>query len=82
MNFNGTRACAEAPPDGYTLCITNADAMLYNQFLFKNLPFDPEKRCLPITNVFHLIQMLVVNANLDVKTVDELMALRRRSRAR
>ena len=39
----GTRACAEAPPDGYTICITNADAMLYNQFLFKNMPFDPEK---------------------------------------
>ena len=44
MNL-GTRACAEAPPDGYTICITNADAMLYNQFLFKKLPFDPETAC-------------------------------------
>ena len=42
MNL-GTRACAEAAPDGYTICITNADAMLYNQFLFKKLPFDPER---------------------------------------
>ena len=33
----GTRACADATPDGYTICITNADAMLYNQFLFKSL---------------------------------------------
>ena len=38
----GTRACTEAAPDGYTICITNADAMVYNQFLFKKLPFDPE----------------------------------------
>ena len=38
----GTRACADSAPDGYTICITNADAMLYNQFLFKKLPFDPE----------------------------------------
>src|SRR3954447_25940416 len=38
----GTRACADAAPDGYTICITNADAMLYNQFMFKNLPFDPQ----------------------------------------
>ena len=38
----GTRACADSPPDGYTICITNADAMLYNQFLYKNLPYDPE----------------------------------------
>src|ERR1043165_8808527 len=33
--ITGTRACAEANPDGYTICITNADAMLYNQYLFK-----------------------------------------------
>jgi len=74
MNL-GTRACADAPPDGYTICITNADAMLYNQFLFKKLPFDPETSLVPITNAFHLIHMLVVNAQLGVKTVDELVAL-------
>jgi tripartite-type tricarboxylate transporter receptor subunit TctC len=74
MNL-GTRACAEANPDGYTICITNADAMLYNQFLFKKIPYDPEKSLQPVTNAFHLIHMLVVNANLGVKNVDELCAL-------
>jgi tripartite-type tricarboxylate transporter receptor subunit TctC len=71
----GTRACAEATPDGYTICITNADAMAYNQFLFKKLPFDPEKQLQPITNLFHLIHMLVVNSDLKVKNIDELIAL-------
>ena len=70
----GTRACADSAPDGYTFCITNADAMLYNQFLYKNLPFDPEKSLIPVTNAFHLIHMLVVNSNLGVKSVDELCA--------
>ena len=74
MNL-GTRACAESPPDGYTICITNADAMLYNQFLFKQLPFNPETSLQPITNAFHLIHMLVVNSQLGVKNVDELCAL-------
>jgi tripartite-type tricarboxylate transporter receptor subunit TctC len=74
MNL-GTRACADATPDGYTICITNADAMLYNQFLFKTLPFNPETSLQPITNAFHLIHMLVVNSQLGVKTVDELCAL-------
>jgi tripartite-type tricarboxylate transporter receptor subunit TctC len=74
MNL-GTRACADASPDGYTICITNADAMLYNQFLFKTLPFNPETSLQPITNAFHLIHMLVVNAQLGVNTVDELCAL-------
>jgi tripartite-type tricarboxylate transporter receptor subunit TctC len=71
----GTRACTEAAPDGYTICITNADAMVYNQFLFKKLPFDPETQLQPITNLFHLIHMLVVNADLKVKNVNELVAL-------
>lgn len=70
----GTRACAESPPDGYTICITNADAMAYNQFLFKKLPFD-RNALTPITNLFHLIHMLVVNSDLKVKSVDELVAL-------
>ncbi len=71
----GTRACADATPDGYTICITNADAMLYNQFLYKKLPFDPENSLVPITNAFHLIHVLVVNSDLHVKNVDELCAL-------
>jgi tripartite-type tricarboxylate transporter receptor subunit TctC len=74
MNL-GTRACADSPPDGYTICITNADAMLYNQFLFKTLPFNPETSLQPITNAFHLIHMLVVNAKLGVNTIDELCTL-------
>jgi len=71
----GARSCAEAPPDGYTICIINADPMIYNQFLFKKLPFDPENGLTPIINLFHLIQVLVVNADLNVKTVDELVAV-------
>src|SRR4029079_13576797 len=74
MNL-GTRACADAPPDGYTICITNADAMAYNQFLFKKLPFDPETQLQPIPNAFHLIHMLVVNSGLKVKNINELVAL-------
>ena len=35
MQNVGARACAEAPPDGYTICIINADPLVYNQFLLK-----------------------------------------------
>lgn len=70
----GARTCTEAPPDGYTICIINADNAAYNQYLFKNLPYDPEN-LIPIVNLFHLIQVLVVNADLGVSNVDELVAL-------
>jgi tripartite-type tricarboxylate transporter receptor subunit TctC len=68
------RACQDAPPDGYTICIINADTMIYNQYLFKSLAFDPEKGLVPIVNLFHLIQVLAVNSDLHAKTVDELVA--------
>ena len=69
------RNCAESAPDGYTICIINADTMVYNQFLFKKLPFDPEKGLTPIVNLFHLIQVLVINSQLGAKTVDDLVAV-------
>ncbi len=75
MQNVGARACAEAPPDGYTICILNAEPIAYNQFLLKNMPFDPEKGVQPVTNLYHLIQTLVVNSQLNVKTIDELIAL-------
>jgi tripartite-type tricarboxylate transporter receptor subunit TctC len=75
MQNLGARACSEAPPDGYTVCILNAEPVAYNQFLFKSMPFDPDKGLQPVTNLYHLIQTLVVNSKLEVKTVDELIAL-------
>jgi tripartite-type tricarboxylate transporter receptor subunit TctC len=68
------RACQDAVPDGYTICIINADTMIYNQFMFKSIPFEPEKLT-PIVNLFHLIQVLVVNSDLGAKKVDELVAV-------
>ena len=41
MQILGARACQDAEPDGYTICIINADPMIYNQFLIKEMPFDP-----------------------------------------
>jgi tripartite-type tricarboxylate transporter receptor subunit TctC len=71
----GARACADAPPDGYTICIMPGEPLAYNQFLFKKLTFDPAKDFEPITNLFFNTQALVVNAALGVRTVDELVAL-------
>ena len=69
------RVCSEAPPDGYTICIINTDTIVYNQLLFKRPGWDTEKGLTPIINLFHLIQVLVVNSDLNVKSVDELIAL-------
>jgi tripartite-type tricarboxylate transporter receptor subunit TctC len=71
----GARACAEAAPDGYTLCVLSSEPVVYNQFLYKSIPYNPEKDFEPIANLFFNTLALVVNAGLKVKTVDDLVAL-------
>jgi tripartite-type tricarboxylate transporter receptor subunit TctC len=75
MQMLGARACQDSTPDGYTLCIINADPMIYNQFLVKEMPFDPVNGLVPIVDLFDVIHVLVVNSDLKVKNVDELVAL-------
>ena len=70
----GGRACAEAPNDGYTICILPVETLAYNQFLFKKLPYDPERDFAPITNPFFNTQVLVVSSALDIRTLDALAA--------
>lgn len=71
----GARACADAPPDGYTFCIIPSEVHTYNTLLMKNSGFDPEKSLVPITQLFVLAQTLAVTSSLNVKTMDQLAAL-------
>src|SRR5215468_5581499 len=70
----GARACTEAAADGYTLCVMPGEPLTYNQFQFKNLPYDPDKSFQPITNLFYITQTLGVSATLNVKSLAELAA--------
>jgi tripartite-type tricarboxylate transporter receptor subunit TctC len=70
----GARACAESVPDGYTLCFMSSEPVVYNQFLFKSLPFNPEKDFTPIASLFANTLALVVNSDLKVKTIPELIS--------
>ncbi len=71
----GARACAESPPDGYTICVLSSEPVIYNQFLFKSLPFDPEKDFEPISILFFNTLALVANSSLKVRTIPDLVAL-------
>ena len=73
----GARACAEAAPDGHTLCVMPGEPLTYNQFTQKSLPYDPVKSFEPITNFFFITQALGVSSKLGVKSLDELAAYSR-----
>ena len=71
----GARACGEAAPDGYTICIIPVEAMAINPIINPVAGFDPNKSLVPITKAFYLTQVFAVNASLNAKTFDELAAL-------
>jgi len=73
LNIGGL-ACAQAPNDGYTICILPSETLTYNEFMYKSISFKPEKDFVPITNPFFGTQVLVVNASLGVKTLSDLAA--------
>jgi tripartite-type tricarboxylate transporter receptor subunit TctC len=74
MNIAG-RACAEAPNDGYNICILPNEVLTLNEFTFKSIPYNPEKDFDPITNAFINTQVMVVSSQLNVKSLEELAAL-------
>lgn len=71
----GARACAESPPDGYTICILPGEATVMNPIVEPIADFDPAKELAPITRAFYLTQVFAVNASLHVKSFAELAAV-------
>jgi tripartite-type tricarboxylate transporter receptor subunit TctC len=55
----GTEIVAKAAPDGQTLLVAINGPVAVNKFLYKNLPFDPDKDLLPISLLASAPQMLV-----------------------
>ena len=70
----GTRAVAKgAAPDGYTLLVASGE-MAVNPHLYKVMPYDWEKELAPITNLVTVPSVIVVNADVQARNVQELIA--------
>jgi tripartite-type tricarboxylate transporter receptor subunit TctC len=69
----GARACAEAPPDGYTFCILPDTAIVYNPITLPKQDFDPKAKLAAITRIYNLTQVFAVTAALKVKNFEELI---------
>lgn len=70
----GTEFVARAKADGYTFLVGSPGTMAINPYLFKKLPYDAEKDFIPVTTLVSFPQVLIVNPNVPVKTMEELTA--------
>jgi tripartite-type tricarboxylate transporter receptor subunit TctC len=71
----GTEDVHKADPDGYTLLLGQSGPISINPGIYKELPYDPEKDFAPITMTTSYTYILVVNAKLPVKTLQDFVAM-------
>src|SRR4030081_2584321 len=72
----GTRAVAQAEPDGYTLLMV-FPSHAANPALYANLPYDSEKDFAPISMVTKVSEILLVPNSSPAKSVKEFVELAR-----
>jgi tripartite-type tricarboxylate transporter receptor subunit TctC len=68
---------AKAPADGYTLLMTSGSIVTANPYIFKKLPYSPEKDLVAVTNVASGPQVVVVNPSFPAKTLKDFIAVAR-----
>lgn len=71
----GTAAVTRASPDGYTLLITSSSPIVINPALYKQIPYDPAKDLIPITNLLRVPLVLTAHPSVPANNVKELIAL-------
>lgn len=71
----GTAGVTKAAPDGYTLLITSSAPIVINPSLYKNMPFDPAKDLIPITNLIRVPLVLAAHPSVPANNLQELVAL-------
>jgi len=71
---------ARARPDGYTILMGNVGPNAINPAIYKNVKFDPIKSFVPIVQTGNVPMVVVVNASLPVKNMQEFLAYLRDSK--
>jgi tripartite-type tricarboxylate transporter receptor subunit TctC len=73
----GASAVAHSDPDGYNLLMSGSPTHSVGPHLFKNLNYDPMRDVPPVAMIAIAPNLLVVNASLPVKSLDDLVRLAR-----
>ena len=73
QNTIGAQSAARSAPDGYTFYFATTAALVTNAYLFKQLPYDPQKDFVPVGFVAKSPFAVLVEANSPIKSIDDLI---------
>jgi len=66
---------ARAAPDGYTLLLASSSGLTINPSVHRNLPYDPVRDYLPVTQVSSGAYIMVVHPSVAARSLQEFVAL-------
>ena len=67
-------AAARAAPDGHTLFLATSGTLLANKYLYRSLPFDPDRDFAPLALVNIVPNLVVVHPSVPAGSLGELIA--------
>ncbi len=70
----GTMELVKSAPDGYTLAYANVVSLATNKSLLSNIPYDVDRDLTLVGNALRVSNLMIVNNDVPVKTVQELIA--------
>lgn len=71
----GAQTVSRAAPDGHTIWMATSTHLTSNPYMFKSLPYDPVRDYDPVALLISSGFVFAVNADLPVKSVEDLVAL-------
>jgi tripartite-type tricarboxylate transporter receptor subunit TctC len=72
--FIGLEAAAKSSPDGYTIVTVVTGSIVFNPFMYRSLPYDPQRDFVPVTLFSKVPLVLTVNDSSPVKSLKEFIA--------
>lgn len=75
----GADTVARAPADGHTLLATVNQTVTTNRYLYKNLPYDPDRSFAPVTEMVESEQLIVAHSSVPAANLKEFVALAKRN---
>lgn len=71
----GAERVSKSPADGYTILMGHIGTLAINPSLYPKLPYDPQRSFTPVAWIARVPNVLVVNASMPVRSLQELIAL-------
>ena len=70
----GLEAAAKSAPDGYTMATVVIGSIVFNRFMYRKLPYDPQRDFTPVTLFSRVPLMLVVPDSSPAKSLKDFVA--------